>query len=61
MVHGSDRAEAISRMARARDMFTIEGIGTSVPLHQKIMADPDFRAGNFDTHYLARFSRNGTG
>jgi acetyl-CoA carboxylase, biotin carboxylase subunit len=61
VVHGSDRAEAISRMARALDMFIIEGIGTSVPLHQKIMADPDFRAGNFDTHYLARFSRNGTG
>ncbi|HXJ93319.1 MAG TPA: acetyl-CoA carboxylase biotin carboxylase subunit [Terriglobia bacterium] len=61
VVHGSDRAEAISRMARALDMFIIEGISTSVPLHQKIMADPDFRAGKFDTHYLSRFSRNGTG
>ena len=61
VVHGSDRAEAISRMARALDMFIIEGIGTSVPLHQKIMADPDFRVGRFDTHYLARFLCNGTG
>ena len=61
VVHGSNRAEAISRMSRALDMFIVEGISTSVPLHRKIMADADFRAGNFDTHYLERFSRNGTG
>jgi acetyl-CoA carboxylase, biotin carboxylase subunit len=61
VVHGSDRAEAISRMRRALDMFIIEGIATTVPLHQKIMTDPDFRAGRFDTHYLLRFARNGTG
>ncbi|HEV3275620.1 MAG TPA: acetyl-CoA carboxylase biotin carboxylase subunit [Terriglobia bacterium] len=61
IVHGSNRAEAISRMRRALDMFIIEGISTSIPLHQKIMADPDFRAGNFDTHYLLRFARNGAG
>jgi len=59
VVHGSNRAEAVSRMSRALDMFIIEGISTSIPLHQKIMADADFRAGNFDTHYLLRFARNG--
>jgi len=59
VVHGANRDEAISRMRRALDMFIIEGISTSVPLHQKIMADADFRAGNFDTHYLLRFARNG--
>jgi acetyl-CoA carboxylase biotin carboxylase subunit len=59
IVHGKDRAEAISRMARALEMFVIEGISTSIPVHEKIMADPDFRAGTFDTHFLARFSRNG--
>jgi acetyl-CoA carboxylase, biotin carboxylase subunit len=59
IVHGSDRAEAVSRMARALDMFIIEGIATSIPLHQKIMADADFRAGRFDTHFLTRFARNG--
>jgi acetyl-CoA carboxylase biotin carboxylase subunit len=61
VVHGSNRREAIRRMSRALDMFIVEGISTSVPLHQKIMADADFRAGNFDTHFLERFSRNGTG
>jgi acetyl-CoA carboxylase biotin carboxylase subunit len=59
IVHGKDRAEAISRMSRALEMFVIEGISTSIPVHEKIMADPDFRAGRFDTHFLARFSRNG--
>ena len=42
-------------MARALEMFIIEGIYTSIPLHLKIMADPDFRAGNFDTKFMERF------
>jgi acetyl-CoA carboxylase, biotin carboxylase subunit len=61
IVHGSSRAEAISRMARALEMFVVEGVSTSIPVHQKIMADPDFRAGNFDTRFLNRFSSNGAG
>jgi acetyl-CoA carboxylase, biotin carboxylase subunit len=61
IVHGSSRREAISRMARALEMFVVEGISTSIPVHQKIMADPDFRAGNFDTRFLSRFSPNGAG
>jgi acetyl-CoA carboxylase biotin carboxylase subunit len=59
IVQGKDRNEAIRRMTRALEMFIIEGISTSVPVHQKIMADPDFQAGNFDTHFLSRFARNG--
>ncbi len=55
VVRGRDRAEAISRMSRALDMFVVEGIYTSIPLHKKIMADPDFRAGNFDTKFMERF------
>jgi acetyl-CoA carboxylase, biotin carboxylase subunit len=60
VVHGKDRAEAVQRMARALEMFMIEGISTSIPLQEKILADPDFRAGNFDTNFLNRYSRNGT-
>jgi acetyl-CoA carboxylase biotin carboxylase subunit len=37
------------------DMFVVEGIYTSIPLHQRIMADSDFRAGNFDTKFMERF------
>ena len=48
-------------MVRALDMFIVEGISTSIPIHEKIMADPDFRAGRFDTQFLARFSLNGRG
>src|SRR5208282_1267357 len=45
IVRGRDRAEAISRMSRALEMFVVEGIFTSIPLHRRIMADSDFRAG----------------
>jgi len=55
IVYGSDRAEAIDRMRRALGMFIVEGIHTSIPLQQKIIADPDFRAGRFDTNFIKRF------
>ena len=54
VVKGSDRAEAIARMKRALDMFVIEGIKTSIPLQRRILADPDFAAGKFDTHFIER-------
>jgi acetyl-CoA carboxylase biotin carboxylase subunit len=59
IVHGKDREEAISRMARALEMFIVGGISTSIPIHEKIVADPDFRAGKFDTNFVARFAPNG--
>ncbi|MGC2110489.1 MAG: acetyl-CoA carboxylase biotin carboxylase subunit [Candidatus Korobacteraceae bacterium] len=55
VVRGHDRTEAIARMSRALEMFVIEGIYTTIPLHQRIMHDPDFRAGNFDTKFMERF------
>jgi acetyl-CoA carboxylase biotin carboxylase subunit len=55
IVHGRDRTEAIARMRRALDMFVVEGIYTSIPVHQKILADPDFVAGKTDTGFLDRF------
>jgi acetyl-CoA carboxylase, biotin carboxylase subunit len=55
VAHGRDREEAIRRMSRALDMFVVEGIYTSIPLHQRIMADPDFQAGKFDTTFIRRF------
>ncbi len=56
--HGQDRNEAIHRMSRALEMFLVEGVRTLIPLHEKIMADKDFRAGKFDTHFLRRFMEN---
>ncbi len=55
IVRGKDRNEAISRMSRALEMFIVEGVFTTIPLHRKILADPDFRAGNFDTGFIERF------
>jgi acetyl-CoA carboxylase biotin carboxylase subunit len=59
IVRGKDRAEAVSRMARALEMFIIEGIYTTIPLHRRILADPDFRAGKIDTTFIERFLAKG--
>src|SRR5215470_13816738 len=60
VVRGKDRTEAISRMSRALEMFIIEGIHTTIPLHRRILHDPEFRAGNTDTTFIERFlARNG--
>jgi len=54
IVKGRDRTEAVGRMKRALEMFVIEGIKTSIPLHRKIFADPEFASGRFDTHFIER-------
>jgi acetyl-CoA carboxylase, biotin carboxylase subunit len=51
---GKDRPEAIMRMQRALEMFIVEGIHTTIPLHRRILADEEFRAGNIDTKYVER-------
>jgi acetyl-CoA carboxylase biotin carboxylase subunit len=56
IVRGRDRGEAIARMRRALEMFVIEGIKTSIPLHRKILAEPDFEAGRLDTHFMDRYA-----
>jgi acetyl-CoA carboxylase biotin carboxylase subunit len=55
IVHGCDRAEAIAKMERALSQFVVQGIETSIALHQAIFQDPDFRAGIFDTGFMERF------
>jgi acetyl-CoA carboxylase biotin carboxylase subunit len=55
IVHGVDRTEAIARMERALGQFVVQGIETSIPLHQGIFQDADFRAGNFDTKFMERY------
>jgi len=59
IAYGSDRAEAIARMSRALEMFVVEGIYTSIPLHQRILAHPDFIAGKLDTGFLPRIGITG--
>jgi len=56
IAHGRDRTEAIARMHGALGGFVVEGIKTTIPLQKRILTDPDFVAGNFDTHFLERSS-----
>ena len=55
IVHGVDRAEAIAKMERALNQFVVQGIETSITLHQEIFADAGFHAGEFDTGFMERF------
>ena len=52
IAYGDSRDEAIARMRRALDMFVVEGIYTSIPLHQRILADAEFQAGRYNTTFL---------
>jgi acetyl-CoA carboxylase, biotin carboxylase subunit len=55
VARGRDRNEAISRMSRALEMFIVEGIYTTIPLHRRILADQEFREGKIDTGFIERF------
>jgi acetyl-CoA carboxylase biotin carboxylase subunit len=54
IAHGKDRREAIDRLKRALSMFIVEGIHTTIPLHEEILNDPHFVAGEFDTTFLTK-------
>src|SRR6188508_260444 len=53
--YGRDRQEAIARMRRTLEMTVIEGIKTSIPLHLRILSEPDFIAGRLGTSFMDRY------
>ncbi|EFH13570.1 acetyl-CoA carboxylase biotin carboxylase subunit [Pseudoroseomonas cervicalis] len=55
VVHGKTRAEAIGRMRRALSEMVVDGIRTTLPLHQRIMDDAQFQSGDYTIHWLERF------
>ena len=55
IVHAPTRIEAIARMRRALAEFAVVGIKTTIPLHQKIIEDPEFQTGDYTIHWLERF------
>jgi acetyl-CoA carboxylase biotin carboxylase subunit len=59
IVHGPDRPTALARLRRALEEFAIAGVKTTLPLHQRIAADPEFNAGTYDIHWLERFVAGG--
>jgi acetyl-CoA carboxylase biotin carboxylase subunit len=52
VVHGTTRNECMMRLRRALEEFVIGGIDTSLPLHRRIIAEPNFINGNYDIHWL---------
>jgi acetyl-CoA carboxylase biotin carboxylase subunit len=56
IVHAETREAAIVRMRRALDEFIIEGVKTTIPMHKKILADPDFQKGDISTKFMERYN-----
>ncbi len=50
---GQDRTEALARMRRALDEYTIAGVRTTIPFHQWLLRHPSFIAGDFSTDFIA--------
>jgi acetyl-CoA carboxylase biotin carboxylase subunit len=57
IVSGRDREEAISRGRRALDLFVIEGIKTTIPMHRRILDEEDFQRGRLSTSFMERFAK----
>ena len=56
IVHGRNREEAIARMKRALDEFIVEGIKTTIPFHKKVLNDPNFIKGDFNTGFVEKMN-----
>jgi acetyl-CoA carboxylase biotin carboxylase subunit len=55
IVHGRTRNECLMRLRRALDEFVVEGIATTIPLHQRLTRAPEFADGTYDIAWLERF------
>ena len=55
IVHGRDRDDALIRARAALELLRIDGVTTTVPVHQALLADPEFAAGGVDTAFFERF------
>jgi acetyl-CoA carboxylase biotin carboxylase subunit len=61
IVHGQTRNECLMRLRRALEEFVIDGIKTTIPLHQKLIGDNDFINGEYDINWLEGFLARETG
>ncbi len=61
IVHHKNRADGIQKMLRALDEFVVEGIYTTIDFHKKILADPVFQSGIFDTGFVEDYFRRTKG
>jgi acetyl-CoA carboxylase biotin carboxylase subunit len=58
IVHGTNRNECLMRLRRALSEYVIDGIETSISLHQQLMSEVDFINGDYDIHWLEKFVKN---
>lgn len=56
ITYGKDRTEAIMKMRRALDEFIIEGVNTTIPFHKKVLNNPDFVSGNYNTNFVEKIN-----
>ncbi|RJF87900.1 acetyl-CoA carboxylase biotin carboxylase subunit [Oleomonas cavernae] len=55
IVHGKTRNECLMRLRRALDEYVVGGIETTIPLHQRLIGEPDFQNGDYHIHWLEQF------
>ena len=55
VVSGQTRNECLMRLRRALEEFVVEGVDTSIPLHQRLIAESDFINGDYDIHWLEKY------
>ena len=55
VVHGASRNECMMRLRRTLEEFVIGGVETTIPLHRKLIAEPDFLNGDYDIHWLEKW------
>ena len=58
IVHAGTRNAALMRLRRALEEFVIMGVKTTIPLHQDIIAQPEYLDGQYDIHWLENFMKN---
>jgi acetyl-CoA carboxylase, biotin carboxylase subunit len=62
IVYGTSRERCIMRLKRALEEFVIEGMKTTIPLHQALIEDPEFQAGDYTIKWLEEWlAREGQG
>ena len=55
IAYGADREECVMRLRRALAEYVVGGIETTIPLHQRLVEEADFRRGEYDIHWLERY------
>ena len=55
IVHGQTRNECLMRLRRALEEFVVAGVDTTIPLHQRLIAENDFINGDYDINWLQAF------